>query len=92
MKWSEVVTVINGKNQKAVINENGKYPIYGSGGIIGYADDYLCEAGTTIIGRKGTINSPIFVNKRFWNVDTAFGIEVIVFAGPNGSGKTTITK
>lgn len=75
MKWAEAVTIINGKNQKAVINKNGKYPIYGSGGIIGYADDYLCEAGTTIIGRKGTINSPIFVNEKFWNVDTAFGIQ-----------------
>jgi len=75
MKWSNVVTIINGKNQKAVVNEKGKYPIYGSGGIIGFADDYLCENGTTIIGRKGTINSPIFVNERFWNVDTAFGIQ-----------------
>ena len=73
-KWSEVVDIISGKNQKAVANPEGKYPIYGSGGIMGYADDYLCEAGTTIVGRKGTINNPIFVNARFWNVDTAFGI------------------
>lgn len=73
-KWSDVLTIVSGKNQKSVINPNGKYPIYGSGGIIGYADDYLCEPGTTVIGRKGTINSPIFVNERFWNVDTAFGI------------------
>ena len=73
-KWSEVLTIINGKDQKAVFDPNGAFPIYGSGGIIGRANDYLCEAGTTIVGRKGTINSPIFVNERFWNVDTAFGI------------------
>lgn len=73
-KWADVLTVISGKNQKAVVNPNGKYPIYGSGGIMGYADDFLCEAGTTIVGRKGTINKPIFVTERFWNVDTAFGI------------------
>jgi len=73
-KWADVVSVINGKNQKNVADSNGKYPIYGSGGIIGRANDYLCEAGTTIIGRKGTINSPIFVDQNFWNVDTAFGI------------------
>lgn len=72
--WSGVLEIISGKNQKHVIDENGKYPIYGSGGIIGYATDFLCEAGTTIIGRKGTINSPIFVNEQFWNVDTAFGL------------------
>ena len=72
--WIQVVKIISGKNQKFVTNPNGKYPIYGSGGRIGYADDYLCEAGTTIVGRKGMINNPIFVNERFWNVDTAFGI------------------
>jgi len=69
-----VCEIISGKNQKNVENPNGKYPIYGSGGIFGYADEYLCDPGTTIIGRKGTINSPILVNQKFWNVDTAFGI------------------
>ena len=73
-RWSEILSIISGKNQKAVVNPDGKYPIYGSGGKIDRADDFLCEAGTTIVGRKGTINNPIFVNERFWNVDTAFGI------------------
>ena len=73
-KWSDILTIVNGKNQKDVVSPDGQYPIYGSGGVIGYATSYLCEAGTTIIGRKGTINNPIFVDKKFWNVDTAFGI------------------
>ena len=73
-KWSDVLTIVSGKNQKSVADPNGRYPIYGSGGVIGYAGSYLCEAGTTIVGRKGTINNPIFVNEPFWNVDTAFGI------------------
>ena len=41
---------------------------------MGYADDYLCEAHTVVIGRKGTINKPIYVEVPFWNVDTAFGL------------------
>ena len=73
-QWKDVLHIVSGKNQKAVENPNGKYPIYGSGGLMGYADDYLCEAGTTIVGRKGTINRPIFVTEPFWNIDTAFGI------------------
>ena len=73
-KWNDVLSIISGKNQKVVADSSGQYPIYGSGGIMGYANNYLCEAGTTIIGRKGTINRPIFVNERFWNVDTAFGV------------------
>ena len=70
----EVCEIKSGKNQKNVINPNGKYPIYGSSGIFGYADEYICEENTTIIGRKGTINSPIYVTTKFWNVDTAFGL------------------
>lgn len=73
-QWKDVLHIVSGKNQKAVENPNGKYPIYGSGGLMGYADEYLCEAGTTIIGRKGTINRPIFVTEPFWNIDTAFGL------------------
>ncbi len=63
-KWEDVLHIVSGKNQKEVVNPKGKYPIYGSGGIIGFADDFLCEAGTTIVGRKGTINNPIFVRER----------------------------
>ncbi len=74
-EWKDIVNVKNGKHYKDVLNPNGKYPIYGSGGIVNYADEYLCNENTTIIGRKGTINSPIFVKEKFWNIDTAFGLE-----------------
>lgn len=73
-KFSEVLCIVNGKNQRKVENPNGKYPIYGSGGIMGYANDYLCDANTVVIGRKGSINNPIYVETPFWNVDTAFGL------------------
>jgi len=73
-RFSEVLTIVNGKDQKQVENPNGKYPIYGSGGIMGYADNFICDGETVIIGRKGSINKPIFVNEPFWNVDTAFGL------------------
>lgn len=72
MTFDDVLIIKNGKNQRAVENPDGKYPIYGSGGIMGYADDYICEADTVIVGRKGSINNPIFVEEPFWNVDTAF--------------------
>ena len=73
-KFSEVLTIVNGRNQKQVVCDDGKYPIYGSGGIMGYANDYICNAETVVIGRKGSINKPIFVETPFWNVDTAFGL------------------
>ena len=74
MTFNDVLEIKNGRNQKAVENPDGRYPIYGSGGIIGHSDDYICEAGTVIVGRKGSINNPIFVGEPFWNVDTAFGL------------------
>ncbi|TBL68363.1 restriction endonuclease subunit S [Paenibacillus thalictri] len=72
--WSEVVEIKNGRNQKAVEDINGQYPIYGSGGVMGYANNYICDENTVIIGRKGNINKPIYVSEKFWNVDTAFGL------------------
>lgn len=75
VEWSKVLTIRNGKNQKKVANPSGQYPIYGSGGVMGYADDYLCSENTVVIGRKGSINNPIYVKEKFWNVDTAFGLE-----------------
>ena len=74
MKFSDVLDIRNGRNQRQVENENGKYPIYGSGGIMGRADDFICDAETVVLGRKGSINNPIFVDEPFWNVDTAFGL------------------
>jgi len=74
-KWGDgLVNIISGKNQKQVLIPNGPYPIYGSGGIIGQSKEALAPAGSTIVGRKGTINRPIFVEQPFWNVDTAFAL------------------
>ena len=72
VELGSVCEIINGKNQAKVVNAKGKYPIYGSGGIMDYADDFICNEGCTIVGRKGTINKPIYVDTKFWNVDTAF--------------------
>ena len=73
--WSNVVKIVNGKNQKSVESNDGKYVICGSGGIMGRATDYLTEENSVIIGRKGNINKPILMREKYWNVDTAFGVE-----------------
>nr|WP_232501538.1 restriction endonuclease subunit S [Streptococcus pneumoniae] len=73
-KWNEILTIRNGKNQKQVEDADGKFPIYGSGGIMGYAKDWIVKKNSVIIGRKGNINKPILVRENFWNVDTAIWI------------------
>jgi type I restriction enzyme S subunit len=72
--WSDVAAITHGQNQKEVDSPDGTYPIYGSGGEIGRATKSLCKAGSTVIGRKGTINKHFFAYTDFWNIDTAFGI------------------
>lgn len=75
-KFKDVLDIINGKNQKDVESINGEFPIYGSAGkVMGYASNYLCPENTIIIGRKGTIDNPLFIDHKFWNVDTAFGLK-----------------
>ncbi|PPD45441.1 MAG: hypothetical protein CTY12_07365 [Methylotenera sp.] len=82
--FDEVLEIKNGKDQKPVEKACGKYPIYGSAGnVMGWTDSYICDEQTTIIGRKGTINRPIFIETKFWNVDTAFGLA----AKPNLNAK-----
>ena len=77
--FGEVLEIRNGRNQGEVESVDGEFPIYGSAGnVMGMATDFICEAGTTIIGRKGNINSPIYSETRFWNVDTAFGLSAKV--------------
>lgn len=76
-KWKEVVIIKHGKDYKKNISDKGGYPVYGSGGFMGlYANNYLVNENSIIIGRKGTIDKPLFIKEKFWNVDTAFGIEV----------------
>ena len=73
-KWNNIVTIKNGKDYKKVAINQGGYPVYGTGGEIARASEFLCPENTIIVGRKGTINNPLLVGEKFWNVDTAFGV------------------
>ena len=48
-KWNDVLSIVNGKNQRDVVSDDGAYPIIGSGGEIGRATKFLCEAGATVV-------------------------------------------
>ena len=72
----ELATIKYGKNQKNVISETGDFPIFGTGGLMGYATKYLYDKPTVMIGRKGTINKVRYYDKPFWTVDTLFYTEI----------------
>ena len=66
----EVLSICNGIDYKHL--NIGNYPVYGTGGLIAKVDDYLFEGESVCIGRKGTIDNPIYLNEKFWTVDTLF--------------------
>lgn len=68
----ELATIKYGKNQKNVLSEKGTIPIYGTGGLMGYATKALYSNPSVLIGRKGTIDKVHFVDHPFWTVDTLF--------------------
>ena len=65
------LTINNGKDYKDVQSEEG-YPVIGSGGPFAYAKEFLYDGEAVLLGRKGTINKPIYINTKFWTVDTMF--------------------
>lgn len=75
-KLSELVNLKYGKSQKEVASPHGKYPIMGTGGIIGYASDFLYDKPSVLIGRKGSIQNVFYIDEPFWTIDTLFYTEI----------------
>lgn len=64
--------VCNGQDQKEVLDDDGKYLIFGSGGPFGHSSQYLYNQPSVLLGRKGTIDKPLYIEEPFWTVDTMF--------------------
>lgn len=73
-KLSNLITVKYGKDHKKL--DDGKYPVYGSGGIMRYVDKFLYDKESVLIPRKGTLNNVFYINEPFWSVDTMFYTEM----------------
>lgn len=69
-KLGECLTIGNGQDYKHL--NSGEIPVYGTGGVMTYVDSFLYDGETVCIGRKGTINKPIFHIGKIWTVDTLF--------------------
>ena len=74
--WEELhlkncVYINNGSDYKEIEVDDG-YPVIGSGGIFAYASEKMYEGEVILLGRKGTIDKPLYYNGAFWSVDTMF--------------------
>ena len=72
LKYKDVLKIKSGRDQKQVECESGIYPILGTGGQIGKTNYFLYDKPSVLIGRKGTINKPQYMETPFWTVDTLF--------------------
>ena len=64
------MTIGSGKDYKHL--NKGDIPVYGTGGLMDFVDDFLHDGESICIGRKGTIDKPRYINGKFWTVDTLF--------------------
>jgi len=71
-KLKYVLLISNGKDYKDIEVEEGGYPVIGSGGVFARARNYMYDGDVVLLGRKGTIDKPLFYSGKFWTVDTMF--------------------
>ncbi len=66
----EILKIGSGRDYKHLAD--GAIPVFGSGGIMTKVNEFLYDGESVGIGRKGTIDKPVFLTGKFWTVDTLF--------------------
>lgn len=69
-----IARIKNGKDHKSL--GEGDIPVYGSGGVMRYVDNYVYDKPSVLIPRKGSLGNLFYVDVPFWNVDTIFYTEI----------------
>ena len=64
--------ICNGGEYSDIEVEEGGYPVIGSGGEFARASKFSYCGKSVLLGRKGTVDKPLFVDGAFWCVDTMF--------------------
>lgn len=67
---TDILDIKYGKDHKKL--KDGPIPVYGTGGIMRYADSCLYCGESVLIPRKGSLNNIMLVNGSFWTIDTMF--------------------
>jgi len=75
VQFKQFVDIQNGADHKHVEQDDG-YPVLGSGGCFAYASEYLYDGESVLLGRKGTIDKPLYMMGRFWTVDTMYWTKI----------------
>lgn len=73
-KLAQLAEIKYGKDHKKL--GKGSVPVYGTGGIMRYANNFIYEGESVLIPRKGSLNNLFYVNGKFWTVDTIFWTKI----------------
>ncbi|MGF7229924.1 restriction endonuclease subunit S [Arachidicoccus sp.] len=76
----EVFAIGNGRDYRHL--DKGEIPVFGTGGIMTYVNSFLYDGETVCIGRKGTIDKPLYYKGKIWTVDTLFYTHSFISAVP----------
>lgn len=71
----EVIELAYGKALKEEERIEGKYPVYGSSGQVGFHNTYLVKGPGIIVGRKGNVGKIIWSNSNFYPIDTVYYVK-----------------
>lgn len=79
-KWKEctlgdLITFQRGHDLPKNQMTDGKYPVVGSNGIIGYHNEYTTESPSITIGRSGNVGNPFIVYGRTWSHNTTLYVK-----------------
>jgi type I restriction enzyme S subunit len=73
IQFKRLASIQNGRDYKHIETDNDDgYPVIGSGGEFAKATEYTFSGESVLLGRKGTIDKPLYINGAFWVVDTMF--------------------
>ena len=82
MPFKRIASICNGQDYKDVEDADGLYPVIGSGGEFARASAFMFEGESVLLGRKGTIDKPLYINGPFWAIDTMFYTKIAADAFP----------
>lgn len=66
----DILSILHGRDYRDL--PAGDIPVLATGGQIASVAKPICTWPCVLIGRKGTINRPQFMNEPFWSVDTLY--------------------
>ena len=73
----EVISLEYGKPLKSDDRMNGKDPVYGSNGVVGWHNDFIVKGPFIIVGRKGSAGAIKYSEDSGFPIDTTFFVKLL---------------